>query len=126
MKRLFMALTFLGIFLTGPVEAAWQGYNQATFDQLQQQNKPVLVLVHADWCTTCKAQVQVLNELLPQPGFNQITVVRVDYDKQKEVMKQFGVRERSTLILFKGKKEIARSTAETSKEAISSFLHQVL
>lgn len=47
---------------------------------------------------------------------------RVNYDKQKDVMKQFGARDRSTLIMFKGAKETGRVVFETEAKAIQAML----
>ena len=52
--------------------------------------------------------------------------MRVDYDTQKDLMKQFGARSRSTLIMFKGAKEVGRVIGTTDEKAIQSLLDKAL
>lgn len=51
---------------------------------------------------------------------------RVNYDKQKDVMKRFGARERSTLIMFKGAKETGRIVFEADAKVIQSLFDKAL
>ena len=97
-------------------------YTQARLDALNQSGRPVLVAIHADWCSTCKTQERVLHELLPKAEFKQITMLRMDFDQQKEAVRSFGVEYQSTLIVFKGGREVGRSTAEQSSVRISEML----
>jgi len=101
-------------------------FNQARFDQMLNEGKPVLVVIHADWCTTCRAQEILLKDLLKTPPYNKLQVLRVDFDKQKEIMHAFKVQERSTLIVFKNGKEIERSTADTDKDNVALMLRKAL
>ena len=51
---------------------------------------------------------------------------RVDFDKQKAVVKQFGARDRSTLIMFKGTKEVGRIVFEAGAKEIQALLDKGL
>lgn len=121
--RVLMLLSFLA---TGSALAADQAFDQAVFDALQKQGKPVLVMIHADWCPTCKAQEPILGELLKTPELQAITALRVDFDKQKAVVKGFKAQYQSTLIVFKGGKEVGRSTGDTKKDSIAALLKKAL
>lgn len=101
-------------------------YTQDKLDTLNQAGKPVLVLIVADWCGTCRAQEKILGELLPSKEFKDITALRVDFDAQKDVVRNFHVRYQSTLIVFKGGSEVARVTAETDRDAIAALLRHAL
>ena len=46
----------------------------------------------------------------------------INYNSQKDLLRNFNVRMQSTLIYFKGKQEVARSTGETSEPAIEAQL----
>jgi thiol-disulfide isomerase/thioredoxin len=106
--------------------AAAQTFDQPTFDKLQLQGKPVLVMVHASWCPTCKAQEPLISELLQQPENKSLTALRVDFDAQKPVVHHFKVSQQSTLIVFKGGKEVGRSTGDTSKAGIAALLKKAV
>lgn len=126
MLKLFR-LFLLGLALVaGQAFAAGVAYDQARFDTLQKEGKPVLVFIHADWCPICKAQDIVLDELLPGPEMKALTVLRVDYDKQKNALRAHRATMQSTLILYRGGKEIGRLTGETRKDQVAAFLKPAL
>ncbi|MBS0336175.1 MAG: thioredoxin family protein [Proteobacteria bacterium] len=114
------------MFMSGAIAAAERPYSDAEFAATQRAGKPVLLAVHADWCPTCRAQEQVLKELLTDKRYAGISVFRVDFDSQKAVLKRFGVRTQSTLILFKGTTEVSRSIAQTDRNAIAADLAKAL
>jgi len=92
----------------------------------QATGKPVLVEVFADWCSTCAQQRSVLSELLRQPAYKDYQVLIVDFDQQKDALKLLGVRDRSTLIVYKGKEEKGRLTWETSRDGIAALLNKAI
>jgi thioredoxin 1 len=49
-------------------------------------------------------------------------VLEVAYDTQKDAMRALNAPSRSTLIVFKGGKEIDRSTADTDATSIEALL----
>lgn len=126
MCRLIRFLMLLSFFVTGTSLATGQAFDQAVFDTLQKQGKPTLVMIHADWCPTCKAQEPIISELLKTPELQIITALRVDFDKQKVVVKTFKVQYQSTLIVFKDGKEVGRSTGDTKKDSIAALLKKAL
>lgn len=116
---LFLLAAILYPLLARPL---WEPYTQARLDALNQSGQPVLVAIHADWCSTCKTQERILQELLPQPEFKRVKMLRVDFDRQKEVVRSFGVQYQSTLIAFKNGREVGRSTADMSPVRIAELL----
>jgi thioredoxin 1 len=103
-------------------QTLWDPFTQAKLDALNQSGQPVLVAIHADWCSTCKTQERILQELLSQPEFKRIKVLRMDFDQQKESVRSFGVQYQSTLIAFKNGLEVGRTTAEMSPVRIKELL----
>ena len=99
-------------------------FDQATFEQLQASNKPILIDVYADWCPTCKQQAPILSELMARPEFKDYTVLKVNFDTQKDVRRTLRVAEQSTLIVYRGKREVARTIGDTSMESIAATLRK--
>lgn len=124
MLRIF-TLT-LAVLLSSFVSAAERPFSAQTFTELQQQQLPILVFIHADWCPTCNRQAIILSELFAKKEFKTMAVLRVDFDDQKSVVEDFGVIYQSTLIVYRGDKEVARSTAETDKQKIADLLRLAL
>jgi len=123
-----LSVLVLGLFLVSfvPKSHAGTAFDPQALAVAQASGKPVLVEVFADWCSTCAQQRAVLSELLGQPAYKSYQVLTVDFDKQKEALKLLGVRDRSTLIVYKGKEEKGRSTWETSRESIAALLNKAL
>jgi len=131
MKKLFRLFLFtMGMVLTSAifstsVFATLSNYTEVEFNQLQKEGKSILVVVHAPWCPTCRAQAPIINELLSENEFKEINALRVDFDSQKEILKKLNVSKQSTLIIFKGGKEVARSTGDTSLWNIEKLLKRL-
>ena len=123
----FLYRTFLILVLAvSPALAANAPYEKDNFNQLLSQSKPVVLHVHADWCPVCRAQQEVLDELMQTAEFKNLPVLRVNFDKEKSVLKTYKVRNQSTFIVFKNGKEVARSTGETDKDRIVELLKKAL
>lgn len=101
-------------------------FTAAAFEAAQKSGKSILVEIHADWCPTCKAQAPIISQLRDDPRFKDLLVFRVDFDAQKDVVRQMGARSQSTLITFKGQTETGRSVGDTRKESIQTLLSQAL
>ena len=126
MRSWLRSLMFILAFATGAAFAADTPFTQGNFDALQKSGKPTLVMIHADWCPTCKAQAPILGQLLGSPEFKGINALRVDFDSQKDVVKAFKATMQSTLIVYKDGKEVGRSTGDTKKDSITALLKKAV
>ena len=98
-----------------------QAYSAETLAAKQKAGESVTLHFHADWCPTCKAQDKVFNGWKGDasvPG----TLLLVDYDKERNLKRQLGVRTQSTLIAYKGTVEKARLAGETDPKALRALL----
>lgn len=101
-------------------------FDQTAFQQAQAAGKPILIEVTAPWCPTCKAQAPILSQLRGEPRFKNLVSFNIDFDSQKDLLRRFGVRMQSTLIVFKGNKETGRSTGDTNPASIGALLAKAL
>ncbi len=124
--RRALLVSFAAIALAVPAMADSKPFKAADFESARTSGKAVLVEVTAPWCPTCKAQKPILSDLKAQPRFKDLAVFEVDFDSQKDALRRLNVQQQSTLIVYKGGKEVARSTGETSKAAIEGLLAKAL
>ncbi len=108
-------LAFLAVAFAAPAIAApaWQDYNAAAFTRAQDADKTIIVDVHAVWCPTCKAQAPTLDALRQEPRLKDAVFFKVDFDKEKAFLRQHRIPRQSTVLVFRGKQESARSIAES-------------
>ena len=86
----------------------------------------MVVLFSASWCPTCKLQEKALDALAADPALKNVTVMRADYDKSKDMQKQMKVKSQSTFVVFKGKTEVARNSGATKPDEIKTLLTKSL
>jgi thiol-disulfide isomerase/thioredoxin len=97
-------------------------FDARAFEAAQAAGKPILLDVSARWCSVCRSQAIVLQRVTADGRFRRLVRFNVDFDAQKDVLKRFGVQFQSTLIAFKGKDEVGRSTGDTSEAGIEKLL----
>jgi thiol-disulfide isomerase/thioredoxin len=101
-------------------------FNNAKFDSDIKSGKSIMVGVHADWCPTCKKQSPIIDGFSKEKKFSKMVFYKVNFDADKGFLKKYNVEHQSTLIIFKGNKEVARSTGETDSAKIRALLEQGL
>lgn len=116
---------FVAVLALSPLAAqAGQPYDAKAFAEAQAAGKSILIDVHAPWCPTCTQQKPVIESL--EKAHPKLVVFLVDFDNAKDALKQFKVQYQSTLIAFKGKAEVARSTGDTDPQVIGALVAKAL
>ena len=84
--------------------------------------------VYAPWCLQCYAQSSILSGLENDHKYDKydgVSFFRVDYDGQKDIVAQLGCP-RSTLIAYRGGKEVARMSWGVMPEDVTKILQAAL
>jgi thioredoxin 1 len=93
----------------------------ATFDQAIKEGV-TLVDFWATWCTPCKKQSPVVDEVAVAIS-NQAVIARFDIDTSQKRVKQFKLEYVPTLMLFKDGKTIQTFTGFTDKEKLIAVIN---
>jgi thioredoxin 1 len=130
-RRVFNGAALAALVTGGLVSSASANntavpFSAEAFKAAQASGSPILVEIHADWCTVCKAQNPILDKLTADSKFKDLKIFRVDFDEMKPVVRQFGAQMQSTLIVFKGSAEQGRSVGDTKEASIASLLDKSL
>nr|WP_298897593.1 thioredoxin family protein [uncultured Altererythrobacter sp.] len=93
----------------------WVQYTPEAFAAAQASGDPVVVDVFAPWCPTCRAQAPILDELRQDDRLADATFIKVNFDENKAFLRAHRIPRQSTILVFKGRTEVARSIAETNR-----------
>jgi thiol-disulfide isomerase/thioredoxin len=126
--KIFKSILFAGLAVISVLSFAGEvkPYAQAEFDKLNAEGKGVVLAIHAPWCPTCKVQSPIQSELMSSPAFKDVTMMTIDFDSQKDVLKNFKVSMQSTIISFKGGKEVGRSVGDSTRAGIEALYKKTL
>jgi thioredoxin-like negative regulator of GroEL len=102
--------------------AEFRDFDRATFEAARVAGRPTILDVHAWWCPVCASQGRTIKKAAVAPQYDNLLVLRIDYDKQKPEWRSFGVNKQATLIAFKHGREVGRVAFETNHAKIEALL----
>ncbi len=125
MLRLFALISIVGAVLIGAMQFSasaeakgWSTYDASEFMMAQAKGKTIVVDVYADWCPTCRAQAPILEQLRAEKQSDDVHFVKVNFDTERAFLHAHKVRRQSTILVFQGEKEVARSIAQTNRSKL--------
>ena len=93
-----------------------------TFGKIINDDKPVLVDFHAEWCGPCKMMAPELKKFA-QNNKEVVRVLKVDIDKNQPTASHYNIQGVPTLILFKNGKVLWRQSGALSAKQISDAVN---
>ena len=79
-----------------------------------------MVNSYEPWCWSCRKQDKVL--LDAKDEFKDVVFLTYQQGKNKDIADFLNISVRTTIVVFKGKKEVARIIGQTSKQEIYSAI----
>ena len=95
--------------------------SDANFDQVINDEKPVLVDFWAEWCGPCKMIGPVVEELAAEYE-GKAVIAKLNVDENPNTTVKFGVRSIPTLLVFKGGKIVDKQVGAVPKSVLAQKL----
>jgi thioredoxin 1 len=87
-------------------------------------DKPVLIDFWATWCSPCRMQSPIIEELADELDGSAV-ITKMNVDENPELAAQFSVMSIPTLVFIKDGKVVIRKTGVTPKAKLISMLNTV-
>jgi thioredoxin 1 len=127
MRRLLAAFFVLAtISYSTFALAEFATFEKEKFEALVKSNAPVVVHTHEWWCSTCRAQARVLEELQKEAKFVKVAMLRASSGSNRDVLEPMKVTSRSSIIVFAGGKEIGRLNWITDAAQIRALIEEAV
>ena len=92
------------------------------FENAQQSGKTIIVNSWNKNCSTCAFQSKILS--IAQNDFNEVEFFFYEQTKNKKIAEFLNINFWSTIVVFKGKKEISREIGLVNKEDIYNIIRK--
>ena len=92
------------------------------FNEMINQEKPVLVDFFAEWCGPCKMMSPILEDVKKRVGEN-ANLIKIDVDKNPQAAATYQVRGVPTLILFKNGKQVWRKSGVVPAKELENIIN---
>lgn len=97
----------------------------ASFKELINSNKPVVVDFFAEWCGPCKTMKPILESVKSDLG-DTTSIIKVDIDKNQSAAQTYKIQSVPTLIIFKHGKPVWRQSGVIQADQLKSIIKKYI
>ena len=121
MKKIFIVL-FLFVCLSANAVEKKTNFSTEIFEKARDSGKTVVINSYEVWCGTCSEQTKILDQA--EKEFKDIIFLSYEQSKNKEIAQKLNIKYWTTIVVYKGNKEVARIVGQTDKKTIYSAIQK--
>lgn len=111
------------LLLTGQAVAGEvRNFDRGEFDYAQHNGRRVMLVIGSRWDPTGQSGFWAMDNIARDMLYPDVIFFRVDFNRQKDVLRALGVYDDSTVIVFRGTQERGRVSGEIDEEGMRRLL----
>ena len=118
MKKIFVIIFLLISTNAFSAENYKSNFTIQKFEEAKKNGETVVVTAWNKYCGTCKKQKIVLDQA--EKDFENVLFLYYNHPKMKDIAKYLKIDHRSTILVYKGNKEVSRTIGQLDKSVIYS------
>lgn len=96
----------------------------ATFNDVLNSEKPVLIDIWAEWCGPCRMITPIIDNISNTMS-DKIVVGKINADTNPETLKTLGVRNIPTILIFKNKELVHKHVGVITQEKLEEIINSL-
>ena len=125
LKKIFILSICLFAFSANAIEKKTT-FDQQLFNKAQSEGKIIVISSWIEYCSSCAKQMKILQTAKKEGELSDIKFDNIEYFSfdvtNRDIADKLNVLYQTTLLIFKGGKEIYRSIGETTEDLIYEAL----
>ncbi|HIF61789.1 MAG TPA: thioredoxin [Candidatus Pelagibacter sp.] len=121
MKKIFFILILIFIVPAEAVEKK-TNFTEEIFENAKASGKTIVINSYEVWCGTCSKQTKILDQA--EKEFKDIIFLSYEQSKNKDIAQKLKVEYWTTIVVYKGNKEVGRIMGQTDKKIIYSIIEK--
>ncbi len=116
-------LIFILIFIIPSIACSFEkntNFNLDQFYKAQNENKTIVINSWNKYCSTCAAQTKVFTKAIND--FKDVEFLFYEQTKNEDIAKALDIKFWTTILVFKGKKEVGREIGLTNQNDIYNLI----
>lgn len=97
--------------------------DMGSFNEIINDNTPVLVDFYADWCAPCRMMAPIMQQVSKDMG-EKVRVIKIDVDKNEAVARKYQIQSIPTTILFKNGKVVWQGVGVMQADQIKAIIQK--
>ena len=122
MKKILILITLIFSFSVTAISKETT-FTKGIFEKSQLDGKTVVIHSWNKTCTTCARQVKILDK--DKQDFKDVIFLSFEQTKDKDIAKFLSIDYWTTIVVYRGNKEVSRSIGQTNKEKIYSQINSL-